>query len=532
MKRATLTFGIALSVFALLAITANASQTIHFQQDFTDNSIADEIGSVNGLFAGLGYSLQPQQSWRGGASVSYYGPSGSVAFNPPTGYGAGGAPPAGNSGLGFGGYFGASVVGDAGAGVGKLATGNVWVVDMKMISDMAGTNDNPGALQNSPGFAVEVADFTTFGDDGLVVATKATNVGSTFAVAYPNGADGAIEPDALPAGHSAALSTALNSEIHAKYVFQSAPTGGDNAGNLSTRVSVQTLNAGGAQIGTGAHYDGSSGAGNFRTDYSAGIFVQLMNNHGTGNVTYASGVTGLTGGSAAKVDVAYNDAENAGNLQLGLTHLTFKQVRQSDFNTDGVVNVSGDGSKLVANLGLSGKSFFDGDANGDGTVNVSGDGSKLVAQLGTDILGSGQGLAEYNPATGQVLISTNGAGFIEINSSLSQLIGANAVPTNTAGLNALISDPFTSSVVNYLNFSPLGTAGILDDFSIGAILPTGISDPSGFVPGATFRWSVVGGGEFQAGVHIIPEPGSVILAGFAGLGLVVAARRFRRSLAK
>jgi hypothetical protein len=246
----------------------------------------------------------------------------------------------------------------------------------------------------------------------------------------------------------------------------------------------------------------------------------------------ATGSTGLTATQrlAERRFETTLGTQGSGQSSASMLLARIGTVSKTDFNMDGVTNVSGDGSVLIANLGRSGALFQEGDANNDHRVNVSGDGSKFVAQLGTDILGSGQGLAEYNPATGQVLISTNGAGFIEIGSSLSQLIPGNAVPTNTAGLGASFSDPFTTTTVNYLSFSALGTGGILDDFSIGAILPTGISDPSGFVPGALFRWSVVGGGEFSAGVQIIPEPGSLILASLGAFSLLWKKRRTAKIL--
>ena len=285
---------------------------------------------------------------------------------------------------------------------------------------------------------------------------------------------------------------------------------------------MQTL-SGSTVLGSASHLDGSTAAGNFRDDYSAGLLVQMMNNHGKeagagGLVTYASGVTGLTGGSAAQVGVTYNDAENAGNLELGLTSLVFKQVRQSDFNTDGSVTVGGDGAILIANLGGTGKSFFQGDATGDGSVTVGGDGAKLIAQLGTDLVAAGDGYAKYDPATGEVLISTNGAALIEVTSAVSQLIPGNAVPLGSV-TGAIFQDPPSVSAINYAAFSPLGTGGILDDFSIGAVLPTGLT--GSVVADAMFHWAVPGVGEFFAPIHIIPEPTSFVLAGFAGVALVV-----------
>jgi len=53
-----------------------------------------------------------------------------------------------------------------------------------------------------------------------------------------------------------------------------------------------------------------------------------------------------------------------------------------DLNCDGNVNVLGDASILVANLGGSVSSYAQGDINFDGTVNVLGDAFVLVGNLG------------------------------------------------------------------------------------------------------------------------------------------------------
>ena len=227
------------------------------------------------------------------------------------------------------------------------------------------------------------------------------------------------------------------------------------------------------------------------------------------NVTYASGVTGLAGDNHVQVPF-----QQTSNLELGLTHLVFKQVRQSDFNTDGNVTVGGDGAILIANLGGTGKSFFQGDTNGDGNVTVGTDGAKLIAQLGTDLVASGAGLAEYDPATGHVLISTNGEALIEVLSAGNQLIPGSAVPIGSVP-GAIFQDPPSTSAINYAAFSPLGSGGILNDFDLGAVLPIGLS--GSVVANAQFHWAVPGVGEFFAPIQVIPEPSGLVLAGLAGV---------------
>ena len=145
-----------------------ASQTIHFSEDFTDGSVG---AAVTGA---VGFGIQTQQSWRSPANT-YYGPSGAAAFDPPPGYGVGA-----NAGLGFGGSFIGTVTGDAGAGVGVLATGNVWVVDMKYISDMAPDDGIPGITEVPQDLAPKWLILLAFGDDGAVsrgsAATSNTDV--------------------------------------------------------------------------------------------------------------------------------------------------------------------------------------------------------------------------------------------------------------------------------------------------------------------------------------------------------------------
>jgi hypothetical protein len=169
----------------------------------------------------------------------------------------------------------------------------------------------------------------------------------------------------------------------------------------------------------------------------------------------------------------------------------------------------------------SGKSFFDGDANGDGAVDVSSDFVIWNSQRGTDLVGNNQGKAEYNPLTGVIAVSTNGASFIEINSANANLITANAVPLASVP-NALFQDPPTASKINYAGINALGAGGFLDDFSLGAIAPLGlVPDINGNIPGLTFRWSNPGVPAQTIPVVLVPEPaGVVFLASVAGLSLI------------
>jgi hypothetical protein len=164
------------------------------------------------------------------------------------------------------------------------------------------------------------------------------------------------------------------------------------------------------------------------------------------------------------------------------------------------------------------------DVNDDGVIDVSNDGSAYVGGLSTDLVGPGLGIANYNPLTGHVLISTNGAGFIEVNSSTGQFIIANL--NGTSPPNTVASDPFTANQINYLGFTPLGSGGILNNWDLGAILPLGLT--GSVVANANFRWTPTGGGDtLQGNINIVPEPSSFVLAGLASVGMLYFARRRR-----
>jgi hypothetical protein len=81
----------------------------------------------------------------------------------------------------------------------------------------------------------------------------------------------------------------------------------------------------------------------------------------------------------------FYDLDNSGGPanpeDVSLLVHEFLQTRFGDANLDGRVNVLGDGSVLVANLGNEG-GWARGDFDGDGLVSVLGDGQLLVANLG------------------------------------------------------------------------------------------------------------------------------------------------------
>jgi hypothetical protein len=250
-----------------------ASQTVYYDEDFTDGAVGDDIGLAPanpgfGDFAGLG--LRTQQAWRN-AAQSYYGPTAADAFDQGQGFGT-----ARPFVAGF----------DPGAGAATLNAGNVWVFDISMISDVAVTAGSSNFLAQSPGVIAEWNFLDPLGIGGAFarggVAAGQTAVSrSTWASAYPNGEDTTVTPNTIPTSLTdVALPAALNGVLRTKVVFQEKTPGG------LTRVSKQALNNN-VVLGSGAKDDGA--AGSFRSNYGGGLFVQLPNNSGDGNVTYAAG---------------------------------------------------------------------------------------------------------------------------------------------------------------------------------------------------------------------------------------------------
>jgi hypothetical protein len=213
---------------------------------------------------------------------------------------------------------------------------------------------------------------------------------------------------------------------------------------------------------------GKTEGGTFRTDYSPGLIAQFINGHPGTNVSYATNVPDGSTGGADKTDVPYVTA--ATNLQLGLTRLTFKQVQNTDFNTDNSTN-SADGAILAANIGTN-KSFFDGDANGDGNVKATDDGFTMLQTIGG---AAGTASAKLNSATGQILLTSSNVSFVELISAGGNLIPGGAVALG-AVTNATFQDAPATGKINYAGFSALGSGGTLTNFSIGSVLPGGFTN--------------------------------------------------------
>jgi hypothetical protein len=143
--------------------------------------------------------------------------------------------------------------------------------------------------------------------------------------------------------------------------------------------------------------------------------------------------------------------------------------------------------------------------------------------------------SHYNFATGEVLVSTNGVGLIEIIGYTNLLIPGNAVPLGSVP-NAQFQDPPTTGAINYATFNPAGlgtgSPGILNDFSLGTILPAGLPLSQLMGPNATVwrHWAVAGGGEFLEPFYPWPEPSSFTLASLAGFGLISYTRQRRAAV--
>jgi hypothetical protein len=428
-------------VLSVVSAGMAGTPVVHFDQDFTDGSLADEVGSVTNMDAAL--ALRTQQAWRNPANT-YFGVAPAVAFD-------------GLGGFGFAKEFRMTTVNNA-----VLQAGNVWVVDMSLISDVATTGSS--LFSSAPGIVLEW-DFRTredFSFSSSWVAKLAPAVsdgsnakGSLLATAYTNGADSNVEPTALGNSLSdSGLPAALNNILRARYVYQQI------SGPAHTRVSTQALN-GNTPIGSAAHNDGAGGT--FRSDFTGGMLAQMLGGSGSGVVTYSAGHGGGT-------NVFYNSTFT--NLELGLTRLTFKQVQNTDFNTDNVTNAAGDGAIVAANVGGTNKSFFDGDVNGDGNVDATSDGFNLLQTIGG---ASGTASAKLNSATGQILLTTNNVSFVELLSTGNNLAPGNAVPFGSI-TNAAFQDSPSIGMINFAGLSALGSSGTLSNFSIGAVLPTGFTN--------------------------------------------------------
>ena len=197
-----------LTVAALgfLSSLASGGQTVHLDIDFTDGNINNDIGTLD-LAPGIG--IQPASSWRSGY---YLGPSPSTAFTSTWGFGDATLTPANLVGVAPG-----------TAGVGQLATGNVWVFDMSMISDVAISTLGNQYQDRAPGFDVQYVDAGY--NKGAIIKFQPEATRSVVAGAGPDAGDVTTEPNALPIGLGADMSAALNQVMHAKFVYQQARHG-------------------------------------------------------------------------------------------------------------------------------------------------------------------------------------------------------------------------------------------------------------------------------------------------------------------
>jgi len=102
---------------------------------------------------------------------------------------------------------------------------------------------------------------------------------------------------------------------------------------------------------------------------------------------YVGNIGSAAVGSLAALDIDGNGTLDASDADTHITTLIETSngvvgTFPGDLNCDGNVNVLGDASILVANLGGSVSSYAQGDINFDGTVNVLGDAFVLVGNLG------------------------------------------------------------------------------------------------------------------------------------------------------
>jgi len=487
---------------------AMAGQTVHFDADFTNNSLTPAVGSFGSINGALG--LQTQQAWNTAPGTTYFGVSKATAFDDPQGFGT--AKPF------FMNLANTPVLGTTNS------VSNVWVVDYKMISDVAAKAGNSGFLSSAPGVSVEANPFASA--TGLVAGVIANVEQSIFSSAYPEGGDpnlggGTIEPHAIASTLTdAALPGQLNNEIHVKMAYQPLSGG-------FTRESTAALDPlSGAVVGTVGF--NSQAAGTFRSDYTSGLAAQLYNNHGDGQVTYSAGA----GGGA---DQAYNSART--DLELGLTHFTFKQVSASDFNTSGGVGLN-DAGILVSNWLGTGKSFFQGDANGNGTVDIN-DAGILTSQwtASDDNIGTGTAHAVYNPANGHVSFEANGIAIWHLDSPTGLFTGSptdlNPGPAVRWTISGTSQQATSTQIGEFIGTDSIVFASHFDGNDwvydhvpgdLGALLPTNLTTAAG----VTLTYNTLGGNQVTIpvdGFLPVPEPSTLVLAGLAGIALVGFARR-------
>ena len=194
----------------------------------------------------------------------------------------------------------------------------------------------------------------------------------------------------------------------------------------------------------------------------------------------ATGNTGLSlpGRLTVRRFEATPGTQAGGHSSASLLLSGIGTVAKTDFNMDGATTISGDGSVLRGNLGMTDALFQEGDTNGDHRVDISIDGFALLRSLAEDSVGLGVAEAKYDPGSGQILVSSDGVSAIEFISSTGSFLMGHAVAANVPALGDAFGDVSTATAINYATFGALGVGGVLNDFSIGAVLPMGLTDMS------------------------------------------------------
>ena len=209
----------------------------------------------------------------------------------------------------------------------------------------------------------------------------------------------------------------------------------------------------------------------------------------------------------------------------------------ADFDSSGNVDILGDGSAFVSNLGVTGTTFAQGDANGDGRVSLIFDGTTLIEQLGgpggvpagVATVDLGTTVSAAIDASGDISYTVSGTGTIAalyvINKSGGTISAGVDAPTDVELNNdpfALKGFPAGSTSGTALVFPTPGssignfTAGTFDLFSVDS--DTVLTDlhlfsqrlGEGFVP-VTITGPTGLSHTSTVPVHAVPEPSSGIL---------------------
>lgn len=238
----------------------------------------------------------------------------------------------------------------------------------------------------------------------------------------------------------------------------------------------------------------------------------------------------------------YTLSDNALGLKVGIKSVRFGIAGAGDIDLDDDVDTA-DFTKTVIEFtgdGASTKTWFDGDFDNDTDV----DGSDLntvlinftpppaIAAFGSGVAaGATAGMPElsYNSATGEVIVDPAGVEIAGIDLLSNGLFNPNAADFTALNSAVGFDTTFTDSTANLVAWiSALapdeGADPLQGPFSLGPILPAGLTQTA-FLNGLIqARWSQAGGGGGHFAVAI-PEPsaGWLLAAGVAMAGV----RRFR-----